>query len=469
MENMDQRLVSIFDENADTPLVRESLRDVIKLSGVLNELREYFEEPLKVLHMLQLLNLIHEEALGLEQPLENASALYYRYRNRYGTEPPVSVDRLLNVLEKYNWIMRGKRRILMMDVGKRLMDVLIRLANDSLAFYMRDEIARSLFQAARDADLSEAYDDKGISGGNRLASMVRNVEEAVDKLQERQLEFLSDRHALPQVQIIVELMGQLDKRLNERMDKMKTFEEGLKWDRLFKKGTFVMLQGTQISLSTLQKILKFAHIRETEIGVQIDSMAFKQYVIDSFHKKPDSTQPNGTEILSFMEQDRDEGERLDGLWIPVKFASPIPERQITSAIEYLENYKPSIDPIESDIIEEFTDAKEWTEHELNDHMENAAWQLTKTMIRTEDVERVLSLHKQIGIEPLILEAGSEQWTDAINALLAISAVVSNRQAEIFREFSEAEEPDLEESVREKEWEWIDESDRRYVVRTTRNE
>ncbi|KAF6604509.1 hypothetical protein H6F38_32720, partial [Paenibacillus sp. EKM208P] len=91
-----------------------------------------------------------------------------------------------------------------------------------------------------------------ISGGNRLASMVRNVEEAVDKLQERQLEFLSDRHALPQVQIIVELMGQLDKRLNERMDKMKTFEEGLKWDRLFKKGTFVMLQGTQISLSTLQ-------------------------------------------------------------------------------------------------------------------------------------------------------------------------------------------------------------------------
>ncbi|MBE0344214.1 hypothetical protein E4V51_30765, partial [Paenibacillus sp. 28ISP30-2] len=45
MENMDQRLVSIFDENADTPLVRESLRDVIKLSGGLNELREYFEEP----------------------------------------------------------------------------------------------------------------------------------------------------------------------------------------------------------------------------------------------------------------------------------------------------------------------------------------------------------------------------------------------------------------------------------------
>ena len=61
----------------------------------------------------------------------------------------------------------------MMDVGKRMIDVLIRLANDSLAYYMQDEITRSLYQANRDADLSEAYDDKGVSGGNKLASMIK--------------------------------------------------------------------------------------------------------------------------------------------------------------------------------------------------------------------------------------------------------------------------------------------------------
>ncbi len=469
MEDMDQRLISIFDIDNDTPLLKESLRDIIKLSGVLNELREYFEEPLKVLHMLQLLNLIHEEALGLEQPLEDANALYYRYRNRYGEEPPLSIDRLLNVLEKYNWIVRTKRRILMMDVGKRLMDTLIRLANDSLAYYMRDEIARSLFQASRDADLSEAYDDKGISGGNRLASMIRNVEEAVDKLKERQLEFLADRHALPQVQIIVELMKQLDKRVNERMDKLKTFEEGLKWNRLFKKGTDVMLEGTQISLSTLQKILKFAHIQQTEVGVQIDAKAFKQYVIDSFHKKPESALPNGTEILSFMEQNRDEGERLDGLWVPVKFASPIPESQVMSTIRYLENYTPSTEPIEEYDEEMFQDAQEWTETELNTHLDDIEWQMTKAMIRTEDVERVLAEKRQVGIEPLVLEAGSEQWADAINALLAVSAVVSNRHAVMSRDTAEEDGRDAEQMTQKKEWEWADESDRQYVIRTTRTE
>lgn len=72
-----------------------------------------------------------------------------------------------------------------MDVGKRMIDVLIRLANDSLAYYMQDEITRSLYQANRDADLSEAYDDKGVSGGNKLASMIKNVEEAVERLKER--------------------------------------------------------------------------------------------------------------------------------------------------------------------------------------------------------------------------------------------------------------------------------------------
>lgn len=68
----------------------------------------------------------------------------------------------------------------MRSLGKRLLDLLIRLANDSLAYYMHDDITRSLFQAKRDAELSEAYDDKGISGGKKLTSMIRNVEEAVE-------------------------------------------------------------------------------------------------------------------------------------------------------------------------------------------------------------------------------------------------------------------------------------------------
>lgn len=58
------------------------------------------------------------------------------------------VEQIINVLVKNNWISKQTRKIKLRDVGKRMMDALIRLANDSLAYYMNDDIGRSLFQPA---------------------------------------------------------------------------------------------------------------------------------------------------------------------------------------------------------------------------------------------------------------------------------------------------------------------------------
>ncbi|WP_332310138.1 hypothetical protein [Brevibacillus parabrevis] len=459
VETFDRRLISIFDTEPTSHLLKEALRDIIKLSGVLSELREYFEEPIKVLQILKVIHLINEAALGLEEPLEDRDALYYRYRNRNGSDPEISLDKILNVLEKFNWIVRTKHRITMMDVGKRMMDMLVRLANDSLAYYMQDEVARSLFQAQRDADLSEAYDDKGISGGNRLASMIRNVEEAVAKLKERQLEFLADRHALPQVQIIVELMNELNARLNERMNKYQTFEEGMKLAPLLKKGTDIMFEGTQISLGTLNKILKFAHLQKTEVGEDINPLLFRNFIIHSFYKRMDTDLPNGTEILSFMEQNRAESERLDGLWIPVKFASPIDYSQIAATVDYLEHYTPSTESVEERLDHTFEPITEWTEEEMNEQLGNLQWQMTKMQICTEDVERVLEQKEAVGLEELVWEAGSERWADALNALLAVSALISNKRAVMEKTNS----TEMTEKYNELEWEFADEQDRRNKV------
>lgn len=120
------------------------------------------------MRFLRIIQLVNEAALGLDEPIENASTLYYRYRNKYhDAEPPEikKVEQIVGVLVKHNWISKQTRQIKMRDVGKRMMDALIRLANDSLAYYMHDDIGRSLFQARRDAEHSEAYDDHGISGG----------------------------------------------------------------------------------------------------------------------------------------------------------------------------------------------------------------------------------------------------------------------------------------------------------------
>ncbi|MFD1773726.1 hypothetical protein [Paenibacillus rhizophilus] len=429
---MNDNLISIFGDGAPDHLRKESLRDLVKLAGVLTELREYFEEPLKVLETLKMLNLIQQEALGLDEPLSDANALFYRFRNRYGYESGIRMDRLLNVLQKYNWIIRGKRRLTMMDVGKRMMDMLIRLANDSLAYYMQDDVARSLFQARRDADLSEAYDDKGISGGNRLASMIRNAADAVDKLKERQLELLADRNALPQIRMIVDLMQELNVRMNERLGPFTDFEEGGSLAPLLKQGKEIMLEGTNVSLSMLNKFLHFAHLQQTEIRSEISPQAIRRFIIQSFYKTADSELPNGHEILSFLEQDRVPGERMDGMWVPVQFASPVSNLQLADTVSYLEGYVPSTEPILERLEPEYAGAEEWTEEEIGLHLAQIEWQLTKERIRTDEAERILQEREVVGLEKLVLEAGSENWSDALNALLAVSALVGGQRAAIER-------------------------------------
>ncbi len=101
---------------------------------------------------------------------------------------------------------------------------------------LEDEIGRSLFQARRDAEISEAYDDKGISGGNRIASLIHNVQGAIDMLKERELELLADRNALPQLQLIHTLMEELEGKLQERINQFQTIEDSLVLSNLMQKG-----------------------------------------------------------------------------------------------------------------------------------------------------------------------------------------------------------------------------------------
>lgn len=461
---MDGNLISIFGTDAPDHLRKESLRDLVKLAGVLAELREHFEEPLKVLETLKMLNLIQREALGLDEPLADADALFYRFRNKYGYEPGIRLDRLLNVLQKYNWISRGKRRLTMLDAGKRMTDTLIRLANDSLAYYMQDDVARSLFQARRDADLGEAYDDKGISGGDRLASMIRNTADALDKLKERQLELLADRNALPQIRIIADLMQELNARMNERLSPFEGVEEADSLPPLLQQGKEIMREGMEISLGTLNKFLHFARLQQTEIRHEISPQAIRRYIIQSFDKASDSEQPRGHEILSFLEQDRVPGERLDGMWVPVQFASPVSNLQLADTVRYLEGYVPKAEPILERLEPDYPKAEEWTEGEIGQHLARMEWQLTKERIRTDEVERILQKREAVGLEKLVLEAGSENWSDALNALLAVSALVGGQQAAIERE--EDGKGDAQAPETRTEWQLMNKGGEKNVVRRT---
>jgi hypothetical protein len=464
LEKLDQPLISIFQANESNPEVLQSMRDIASLSGVLSDLgsQNAFQTPSEILRFLKIIQLINEEALGLDDPIENAETVYYRYRNRYkDPEPPTKkkIEQIVNVLVKYNWISKQSRQLKMRDTGKRMMDSLIRLANDSLAYYMQDDIGRSLFQARRDAELSEAYDDHGISGGNKIASMIRNVENAIQLLKERELEMLADRNALPQLEVIHQLMQELEVKLQERFRLFQTLEESLILSHLMHKGTAVLAEGTNLSLGMINKYLKFTHMQKTPLSSTIQPEKVRSFITQMYDPPLDSDVPNVYQLFSFMEQGQYEEEALDGLWMPVKFAAPIPHTAIDEATHYLETYEPISQPIEETEVELEYIEEIISEADIDELMGETHWMLTKSMIETEAIESYLNKHEETPMEQLVIEATSSQWSDAVNAITAIAALVGNKKITISKPAEKVEVP-----VYERRWEWMSREDGTNIIR-----
>ncbi|MCM3439350.1 hypothetical protein [Metabacillus halosaccharovorans] len=464
MEKLDSGLISIFKSAESAPEIMQSMKDISSLAGVLSDLgaQNFFQTPAEILRFLRLIQLLNEEALGLDDPIENTETIYYRYRNRYDDlEPPSKkrVEQIINVLVKNNWISKQTRRIKMRDVGKRMMDALIRLANDSLAYYMNDDIGRALFQARRDADISEAYDDNGISGGNKIASMIRNVQDAIMLLRERELELLADRNALPQLEIIHKLMKDLEVKLEERYRQFQTVEDSLVLTDLMQSGTAVLAEGTNLSLGMINKYVKFTNMQKTPLTSTIQPEKVRAFISNMFDPPLDSDIPNAHQLLSFMEQNQYEDEAIDGLWIPVKFAAPLSPFAIDEAIEYLETYEPAVEPIVDEESEPEYATEEMSEEELESLMGESNWLLTKNMIDTTAIEAFFEKQEEAPLEQVIIEATTDQWSDAINALTAISALVSNKKVTIT-----ADEQNREHRVFDKKWEWMKDGDGSDIIK-----
>lgn len=464
MEKVDQSLISIFEANESTPEIMQSMWDIASLSGVLGDLtsQNTFQSPVEILRFLRIIQLVNEEALGLDDPIENSEMVYYRYRNRYSDPEPPSkkkVDQIIHVLLKYNWISKQSRLLKMRDTGKRMMDALIRLANDSLAYYMHDDIDRALFQARRDAELSEAYDDHGISGGNKIASMVRNVENALQLIKERQLELLADRNALPQLEVIHQLMQELEVKLQDRFRQFQTLEESLVLSDLMQKGTAVLAEGTNLSLGMINKYLKFTHMQKTPLSSTIQPEKVREFIVQMYNPLLESDIPNVYQLFSFMEQNQYENEATDGLWFPVKFAAPLSPSAIDEAVQYMETYEPYLSPIDDVEEDVMFMSEEISEEEVGALMGEANWLLTKSMINTEAIESYLEDHDEAPMEQVVIEATSSEWSDAINALTAISALVGNKNITINRSKEKVNIPNYE-----RKWEWMNRDDRFNIIR-----
>lgn len=457
---MDQSIISIFKSDQDQPEMTRAMRDIISLAGVMKDLatESIFASPIEMLRFLRIIELIHEESFGLTARIDGAETLYYRYLDRYEDKEPPSkeqVNQMITILAKNNWISKQTHQIKMMSVGKRMMDALTRLANDSLAYYLEDDIGRSLFQARRDAEISEAYDDKGISGGNRIASMIRNVKDAIEKLRERELELLADRNALPQLELIHTLMEDLEKKLEERLQQFQTIEESLVLGDLMQSGAGALNEGTSLSLGMINKYLQFMTVQQTPLKTMISPEKVRVFITKMFSPPPESEIPNAHQLFSFMDQGQYEGEELDGIWVPVKYASPLSYAEIDKGIDFLENYEPVVVDLKEEAPPKFQEENiDMTS--IEDLVDEASWLLTKASIDTEKIEAYLEEKKEADLEETIVETGSDTWGDAIRQLLGVAALEANKKVQI--------EPKERVKQYEKEWTWIQDDDRRSSIR-----
>jgi hypothetical protein len=199
-------------------------------------------------------------------------------------------------------------------------------------------------------------------------------------------------------------------------------------------------------------------MQKTPLTSSIQPEKVREFIIQMFDPPLESDVPNVYQMLSFMEQNQYEEEAVDGMWFPVKFAAPLPAAAIEEAVTYLETYEPYVEPLAENEEELAFLEEEVSIHEMEALLGESKWMLTKAMIETEQIESYMTKHEEAQIEQVVIEATTDQWSDAVNALTAISALVGNKKMTI----EKTEEIGLREY--ERKWEWMNHEDRANIIR-----
>lgn len=420
--------ISIFQTDYYTAEFMKSMQDFSSLAGVLKDLstEKMYDSPMEIMRFLNMIQLLNESSLGISRSIDNEEMLYDCYQQTYmqDNEPPslTQIQRTIHILQRNNWLTKHSHQIKLMDRGKRMMNELIRMMNDSLAYYLQDDISRLLFQAKRDAEISAAYDDKGICSGNKIASMIYHIEKTIQQLEARQLEFFTDCNALSQLEKIHQLLTELDQKITERLQQLQTVQTNTQMIQLMHRSKEMLATGTTLSIGILTKYVRFVSMQQTPTANIISPEKLHHFILSMYEPPIHTNIPTAHDIFSFMEQNQYKDEALDGLWLPVKFATPINNINITEAIHYLETYEPKLDtnitPYEEPIYREY----ETTGHTIETVCNEASRKMTKSEMDRNKIEHYQKQHSETKIEELIVHASSDEWFDAILSMLSLSSL-----------------------------------------------
>lgn len=427
----EQQLIHILRSHMNDSL-RAALSDFVSLSGVMTEFSsaDFWRDTERVLETLRLLDLILQATLYKgEWQLRDDDAIVHRYNRLYGQAPLLNVKHFLNVCRKYNWITSTKNPPLrLQSTGKRMIGHLFRIANDAFAYHLQPEDQQALYQAIRDAKLGEAYEDEGIGGGEVLASMISNLEDASEELELSIQRYIYEGKGIQKVKEIGSLLDQVKNRLETRFEKSAELIPDNQLQLLSERAHRAFADAHSVSYPVLGQTAISSLRRQEKRITHIDVNQFLRYLSDcaQLEFRDIDDRVGLIDLMVPLDGEADDGL---GIWWPQELPMPLSENLIDKGLNELERVI-RLEPIHpTDVGEEmeFTEPDIVSVEELKEWQGQSASLAVEQSLDTRRIEEYLRIYKKDRMDFLLAKT-SETWEEAANHLLSVTALISQHLA-----------------------------------------
>ncbi|MFA7468652.1 MAG: hypothetical protein WCY82_10350 [Desulfotomaculaceae bacterium] len=418
---------------------REALKDLVLLAGVMKDLaaEKFWVETAQVLDTLRTFELIRRSTFYDNDAVQGEDELVYRFKKVYSAEASIDIPRLIRLGRRYNWVNASNNPPLKFtNTGKRMVNHLFRIANDSLFYYRQNPVLREIYQARRDLDLARAYEDMGIGRHDTVASVLHNLENAVNDLRYQREKYIQDRRALEKYQAVRDLLEMLETELQERLKKAQGFT-----DRLLE---YQNQRSATLFYRVIQELSALlgenAYISQMQVGrkiLRVDRDKFLDYLINAYSGTLDGMTLSPMKILEYMESGvyDQADEDASGLWLPITLPFLLHDDDICRGGNQLEHWlKEWQPPQDDDGLEdnvEYRAARQVTQAELASLVGRSTSIVEELNTDTQPMVRAIHENPGASVAWLVNNLG-DKWGEAVRQLFTLGFLVTAGEARTFK-------------------------------------
>lgn len=428
-------------QGSDEPEFIDALKDLVMLSGVLKDLaaERFWSHHQAVFDTLRSFELIRRSTFYEEDAVQGEDELVYRFQRVYGRQAVIDIPRLVRLGQRYNWISASRVPPLKYtNTGKRMVNQIFRFANDSLFYHRQSPSLREIFQAERDLQLARAYEDIGVGQQDTVASVLHNLENAVNDLRYQREKYVQDRKALEKYASVLTLVEMLETELNARLNNL----DGVispKLERQHRRAAIVFYRVIQELSALLGENAVNTQLRVGHKILRVDRDKFFQYLLEVYSGQTKGLTLKPLQVLQYMEEgvyaepgEEEEGE--PGLWLPFHLPFFLHHKDIQQGREQLkqwtEKWEPPEDKLENqgDIV--YEEARQVTAGELARLVGQTTSISAELATDTRPVVEYLRQNPGASVAQTINSLGAT-WGEVVRRLFVVGFLITEAEVRAF--------------------------------------